>query len=343
MKKILVIIDGMQDEPIPAFNGKTPLEEAYMPFLDKMRIEGRISRHTTVPDGQEPATDVALLNILGYKLQREFSSRSWFEALGAGIEVNENDLCLRCNLISHSDNTILSHCGMGITDEISKLELEILKNNFENDRFHLYHLGGFRNILVIKNCKAMVKCNAPHNLLGSGTNNLQILSDDKEIEGKINNIIRQSLVLLKDFPSNGISLWAPGKDPHLSRKIKGTVIAGTPLVKGIGRATGMNVVKIEGATGDENTDLKKKIAAAFEAIGHEDFVLLHVEAPDEFSHRRDPIGKKHFLEKIDREVFSSLVKDFSGITIRVQADHATSSLTGKHLMQEIEVIEYRNL
>lgn len=343
MKKILVIIDGMQDEPIPEFNGKTPMEVARMPVLNKMKRLGKFYHCKIIPDDLEPTTDNALLSILGYTPNHRYSSRSWFEALGAGIEVNENDLCLRCNLISHSKGILTSHCGGKLSNDLCKKELEIIKQNFENEKYHFYSLGGFRNLLVIKNCNATINANPPHDLLGCEINNLRIDSDDSELSKELNNMTHASFILLNNYQANGIAFWSPGKPPVISHKISGSMIAATPLVKGIGRAIGMNVIEVEGTTGDEKTNLKAKVDVTFKAINQDEFVILHIEAPDELSHRRDPVGKMKFLEKIDREVFLSLLKNFHNIEIRIQADHATSSLTGKHLQQDVEIVEYQNI
>lgn len=340
MKELLIIIDGMDDEAIPQLNGATPVAAACMPALNFMRRNGRSFHEISVPDGIEPATDTALLSILGYDLTGNLSSRSHFEALGEGIELEDTDLCLRCNLISHNDGVITSHCAEGITPEECHHAIAILKERFDDESLRFYSSGNFRNLLILKDCTARIAVTGPHNLIGATLSSLHIESDDTILKETLNRVVRESAVLLQNYKANGIALWSPGVAPKINHKIKGALIAGVPLVKGIAKAVGLTFFKAVGTTGDENTNLSAKLDAVFSALSQEDFVILHIEAPDELSHKRDWQGKLKFLEKIDSEVLQPLLEKANDVKIRVRADHATSSLSGRHLAIPVEVTEF---
>ncbi len=342
MKKMLIILDGMDDEPNPNLGNLTPSHYADMPALRYMRKNGVISMQNTIPAGNQPGTDVAVLNILGYNIPENFSSRSWLEALGCGIEAKEDDLCLRCNLISHSNGLLTSHCGEGVSSQQCHEIIDTLNNRFGNRGLEFHGNGSFRNLLIVHDSNASIKANPPHTLLGMPRSKLLIESDDKELADTLNQCIIESRDLLKDYPANGISLWAPGSSIHLEKyKEKGALISAVNLMKGIGKAIGLYVPEVKGATGDENTDYRAKLQAALSALESYDFVLLHVEAPDEISHKRDSLKKVSVLEDIDRELLAPLLKENIELEVTVQSDHATSSLSGMHLDCPVEVVKFK--
>lgn len=340
MKKLLIIIDGMDDESIPALGNKTPRQFACMPALNYMREKGNVSFQSTIPPGNEPATDVAVLNILGYDVPSGFSSRSWLEALGAGIEVGDNALCLRCNLITHSSGILTSHCGDGITAGQCSEITELLNAHFGVDRLKFHGSGTFRNLLTVQGAKAHVNAVQPHTLMGESVSKLLVSSDDSDLAAILNRCIVESRALLSSYPANGIALWAPGHSTKISHKICGALITGVNVMRGIGRATGLSVVDVAGATADEHTDYSAKLRAALDAFNEHDFVLLHIEAPDEVSHKRDSLLKVMVLEEIDRKILAPLLKANINLEITIQSDHATSSISGKHLDCPVEVIKY---
>lgn len=342
MKRLLIIIDGMDDEPIPALDNRTPASYAHMPALGHMRAYGKSSSMQTVPDKMEAATDVAILTILGYRIDPDFSARSWLEALGAGIHVDDNDLCLRCNLITLKDGILISHNGMAVNECESKAIMERLGSFLDSDKLTFHYAGGFRNILIIHDCTATVKALPPHTLIGQPVSRLNITSDDTVLEKNLNKCISESRHILHGHTANGISLWAPGRPTSFHPSTKGTVVAGANVVKGIGHATGMSVTEVAGATADEHTNYTAKLQAALKALENDDFVLLHIEAPDEASHQHDWLKKIRILEDIDSYVLTPLLKYDGNLQITVQADHATSSLTGNHLSTPVNVITFSN-
>ena len=340
MKKILLIIDGMEDEPIPALGNIAPKEAAYMPGLDFMRLRGQMDKVSTIPAGCTPSTDVALLSLLECKIPRSISSRSWLEALGMGVDVGDSDLCLRCNLISHDGGILLSHCGDGVSDNESRGIIDFLNSRLGGGRLRFYHGTGYRNLLVVKDCHAQVSARAPHDLLGHPVGELCVASPDSGLAAALNRCIDDAMKLLHGRRSNGIALWSPGRRLSLDRRIGGAVVAGVDLVKGIGRAVGMDVVDVAGATGNVDTDCAAKCRAALAALADHDMVLIHVEGPDEASHRLDFMEKVAMLERIDRDIITPLLKSGMDIELTVQADHGTSSLTGRHLDCMVERVTY---
>lgn len=341
MKRLLIIIDGMDDEPIPAFGDQTPSYHAHMPALRYMRQHGVVSRLTTIPPGSVAGTEVAVLRILGYDLQAGCSSRAWFEALGAGVPVSEADLCLRCNLISHRNGVVTSHSGAGISAEECAQIIDLLNTNFGTGKMEFHGTGDFRTLLILRDCNANVAATPTHTLIGRTLSELFVSSDDTALAGTLNDIIIQSAKVLAGHKANGISLWAPGRPMQFSRQTEGAVIAGVNIMKGIGRAVGMTVYEVEGATGDEDTDYRAKYNAAMSALGKHDFVLLHVEAPDEASHQRDSLKKVRILEDIDRLILTPLLREEINVDVTVQADHVTSSISGRHLDWPVEETQFK--
>lgn len=342
MKRLLIIIDGMDDEPNPMLRNMTPAYFADMPALRYMRDNGYVCRQNTIPAGNPPGTEVAVLNILGYDVPTDFSSRSWLEALGLGIEINKDDLCLRCNLITHRNGTLTSHCGEGVTERQCHEIVDLLNTRFGNDRMEFHGNGDFRNLLVVHDAHASLRAEAPHTMIGKPVSHLNIQSTDMALGKMLNRCITESRNVLKDYPANGISLWAPGRAlPPSANKRNGAVIAGVNVIKGIGRYVGLSVIDVPGATGDEYTDYRAKLRAALDTLKKYDFALLHIEAPDEASHGRDCMKKVRVLEDIDRKLLTPLLREASNIEITVQSDHATSSRTGMHLDIPVEVITYK--
>ncbi|MDE5585680.1 MAG: hypothetical protein K2I92_04960, partial [Muribaculaceae bacterium] len=321
----------------------TPGEVAFMPGLDLMRNKGRTRMMTTVPYGNPPSSETAILNILGNHVGPCFSGRTWLEAIGCGIDVSPGDLCLRCNLIRAEDNVIVSHGCELPTEEEAKRIIECLNRFFGNDTLSFHSGKGYRNLLVIKDSKAEVLAYPVHELIGRDVSFLSIRSNDPEMQDLLNSIIHRSRDILSKAGNNvnAIALWSPGRQPDMKfNQLQGAVIAGTNLVKGIGKVCGMKIIDVVGATGDLNTDYSGKCEAALTALEDNELVILHIEAADEASHLRDPKQKVEILEKIDRHVITPILKCGKELEIVVQADHATSSVTGRHLNQPVEVITY---
>ena len=345
MKKLLIIIDGMDDEPSYELGGRTPVEVAAMPALDYMKDKGSVCKMSTVPYGNAPSSETAILNILGNHVVPGFSGRAWLEAVGAGVDVSPGDLCMRCNLIRIEDGVIASNCSRGLAAEEAKDIIEMLGRNFGSDKVSFHYGCGYRNLLVIKDCEADVMADPVNDLVGCDVSGLAVGSNDPDLMYLLNSIIFRSREILSGCGKevNAIALWAAGRKPSMSFiRRPGAVIAGTNLVKGIGKVCGMRIIDVAGATGDRNTDYSGKCRAALAALQDNEFVLLHIEAADEASHQRDPKQKVEILEKVDRQIISPILKCGGDLEIVVQSDHATSSVTGRHLDRPVEVTTYYN-
>ena len=338
MKKLLIILDGMDDEP----GNNSPKNVARMPALDFMRRNGQTESVTTIPEGKSPATDVALMNILGYNPGASFSGRTWLEALGAGIQPDDDDLYLRCNFITIDSSGKIQKASSDVTKAQAQETTEILNQRFASDKLRFYNGTGYRNLLVVKNCQAEVTVPPTYTILGKDVSQLAVTSDDADLQCCLNDIMVQSRQYLNisTHGTNGISLWAPGRTLKIDHEVEGAVITGVDLVKGIGKAFGMDVVNVEGATGNIDTDYSAKLQAALKALSFHDFVMLHIEAPDEASHTLNPQLKAEVLETIDRLILQPIIESDIEMEVRVQSDHATSSITGQHLDVPIEVIKY---
>ena len=343
MKELLIIIDGMDDEPNPLLGYKTPKDIAYMPGLEHMRNSGISSMISTIPDGFKPSTDTALLNILGCSMLCGNTGRSWFEVIGAGIDVKKDDLCIRCNLVRLNNNILDSHSADSLSEKEVSTLIDILNRYYSDEKIRFYKGKGFRAHLVIKDCKADVEAIPPHELLGKDISSLEIESSDCVLKSFLNKIIHDAPIIIEEngFKNIGIALWSADKMPNIRfNNLNGALISGVNLVKGIGKALNMRIIDVEGATGDSNTNYYGKFQAAINALKSEDFVLIHIEAPDEASHNRNPWKKIEILEKIDKFVLSPLFDLNFNLNIKIQSDHATSSITGQHLDIPVEKVEY---
>lgn len=315
-----------------------------MPGLDYMCRKGTSRMMMTIPIGNSPSTDVAVPNILGYHVPPKFSGRTWLEAIGGDIEIKAEDICLRCNLIRTENNHVMSHSADNISDNDAKVIIDKLNEVFGTKRISFHSGKGYRNLLRISNCNSEITVTPVHELLGKEVTSLLVKSSDIQLQQSLNHIITKSADILSgmSYRANGIALWAPGRQPiHPFHHISGAMVAGVNLVKGIGKAFGMEVMEVKGATGDCNTNFTGKLHSAIEALSTHDFVILHIEAPDEAAHNKNPKQKIEVLETIDRLILSPLLEQHLDIEIRVQADHATSSITGRHLNLPVKVITYR--
>lgn len=297
----------MDDEPIPELGNLAPASYAAMPALAFMRAHGEVSCKQTIPSGFEPSTEIALMNILGLHIEPSLKIRSWLEALGGGIDVKDNDLCIRCNLIAHNNVNIVSHCGFNPCYKESNVIIDLLNQHFASDDFRFYCYGNYRNLLIIRNCRSSIVARTPHSLVGHSVNLLNVDSDCHNLAKRLNHCIAEARKILKGHKANGIALWAPGHVVKFDAYIPGSVVAGVNVVKGIGRAIGMNIIDVPNATGDEFTDYEAKLEATIDALKKDDFVLLHIEAPDEISHQRNWKKKIKTLEEIDRLILHPLL------------------------------------
>ncbi len=362
MKYLLVIGDGMADNPVPELGGRTPLEAAEIPHMDALAAQSLLGSVRTVPEGMPPGSDTAILSIFGCDPRRYFTGRSPLEAAGSGIALRPGDVSYRCNMVALSDGdgpfaekTMLSHSAGSIDGEDSMAVVTWL---FQDPEFRAaaeaLHLRveptpSFRHIAIqAGGDTAGMVATPPHDILGQkigphalhGSGNADALWQlmalaNRRLEHHPYNEARRARGLL---PANGIWFWAEGTAVELPNFLEtyhktGSVISAVPLVHGIGALVGLKMVHVEGATGETETNYEGKVRAALDCLAAgDDFVCIHVEAPDEATHNGRLDEKLLSIEYLDRRVLAPLVAGLRGQDFRLLllSDHKTLMSTRTH-------------
>jgi 2,3-bisphosphoglycerate-independent phosphoglycerate mutase len=343
IKYILLVGDGMADYPLEELGGKTPLEVAKTPYMDRIAA-CRIGLVKTIPEGMEPGSDVANLSLLGYDPQKYHSGRAPLEAASMGITLRAEQVAFRMNLVTldlRSDREIfmISHSAGDISSEESVKIVEDLKKELDLPWIEIYKGVAYRHLLLWENGPEQELTIPPHNVLGQNiAPYLNHSSGDP-----IPELIKRSWRILKEHPinarrrraglyeANSIWLWGQGKSPNLplfSDKygLKGGVISAVDLLKGIGVNVGFNPIHVNGATGYLNTNYQGKAEAALKGLASLDFIFLHVEAPDEAGHKGNYKDKIQAIEDFDQKVVGIVMeglKDIEDCRIMVVSDHLT--------------------
>lgn len=365
MKYILVLCDGMGDYPVPELGGKTPLEYARTPNMDKLAKTARIGLVKTVPDGFTPGSDVANLGVLGFDVRKCYTGRSPLEALSMGVEMHENEIAMRTNLVTLSkdepfENKIMKDYSAGeISDEEASVLMAAIKAELSTDKFVFYKGVSYRNCLIVKGALPNEDLTPPHDISGRRIGEyLPKGALGKQLEA----LIRKSYEILSVHPinverekqgknpANSIWFWGEGTKPSIpsfqSQYGKtGTMISAVDLLKGIAVGSGMQNVSVKGATGTIDTNFLGKAQAAIDALeSGRDFCMIHLEATDECGHQRDPKGKAKSIELIDEKVIGTLANHFekSGedYALLVMPDHYTPVSLGKHTAEPVPFMLY---
>ncbi len=339
MKYIIFLGDGMADLPIKKLGDVTPLQYANTPMLDNIASHGKVGMLQTVAKGFEPGSDVANLTVLGYDTRQCYTGRASLEAAGtgSGIQLKAADTVYRCNFVEIEGGIMKDYSAGHIDDKAAgKLAKKLNKELGEPD-IDLYHSVGYRNIIVWHNGK-LVNCIPPHNISdkyfkpflpkGDGSDFLM------QIMAKAGKIIEQD----KSSKATDIWIWGGGTKPQLENFEKrfgvgGTVISAVDLIRGIGRLTGLNAPKIEGATGTINTNYTGKVDQAIAALKKDDFLFCHYEAADEASHTGDLDQKIKAIENFDHLIVAPIMKELNSYRrwrVAVLPDHATPIKTKTH-------------
>ena len=339
-KYAILVGDGMADYEIPELDNKTPLEYASTPNMDYLASQGHVGLVSTVPEGFIPGSDVANLSLLGYDPTQYYSGRAPIEAASLGIKLGPEDTAFRCNLVTIIDGIMVDYSAGHIgTNEACKL-INDLQQALGNDQVQFHPGSSYRHILVVKNFPQGLKCTPPHDITdqnidafmptGTGEKCIQeIMSKSRKILEQVRpNLTRNTN---DEKTATDIWLWGHGKSltiPKLEDRfgLKGSVISAVDLVRGLGLLAGLHVRMIDGATGYLGTNYSGKVQAAQEALENEDFVYLHVEAPDETSHEGSLQKKIQAIEEFDKCVVGEMVayqKQNSNLRILIAPDHAT--------------------
>ncbi len=367
MKYIIILGDGMPDYPLEELGGKTPLEYARIPHLDKLTEHGEIGTAKTVPEGLVPGSDVANLSVMGYDPSRYYTGRSPLEAAGMGLKLGNLDLAIRCNLVTLSQDEPYSRKTMldfGVGNLSSSEGAALLADIAEvlgNESLKFYPGVGYRHLLIWENGPAaeLFRLTPPHDLYGR---EVGAFLPAGERGADMLNLMEKSHALLAGHPfneerrqrglapANSIWLWGQGGKPRLDSfqekyGIEGAVISAVDLIKGIGACASLEVLDVPGATGTVETNYAGKVSAALEALqGGLDFVFLHIEAPDEAGHRGKLETKIKAIEEIDAKVVGEMLKgleDFADYKLLAMADHPTPLAIRTHTSEAVPFCLYR--
>jgi 2,3-bisphosphoglycerate-independent phosphoglycerate mutase len=348
MKYILIVPDGMADQPIPELDGHTPLMVAKTPHLDALACAGCIGRVQTVPPGMPPGSDVAALSIMGYDPARYYTGRAPLEAASMGVDLEPTDVAVRCNLITTDGEHIVDYSGGEISSEEGAELMAVIADKLSTPSLRFYPGVSYRNLLVWRNGSVDLKSTPPHDVMGQPIAAHLPVGDG---ETMLRGLIWDSYALLNDHPinrrrieagtnpANMIWLWGQGHAPRLSNftmthGVTGTVISAVDLIRGIARLSGLRAPIVPGATGRLDTNWRGKAQAAERALADHDFVMVHLEAPDECGHQGDLEGKVRAIELCDREIIGPVweaARGYDAARILVLPDHYTPVALRTHV------------
>ncbi|HAP79487.1 MAG TPA: cofactor-independent phosphoglycerate mutase [Ruminococcus sp.] len=365
MKYLVMLCDGMADFPVEALGGKTPLEAADTPCMDRLAKDSEVGLVKTVMDGMKPGSDVANLSVLGYDPKIYYTGRSPLEAGSIGIDMKDTDVSLRCNLVTlsdepeYEDKTIIDYCAGDISTADAKILVDYLAEKLNNDEFKLYSGVSYRHCLIWNNgTMDIAPLTPPHDITGKPIKEYVPKNPNAK---KLYELMKKSYELLKDHPlnkeriakglrpANSMWLWGEGKRANLDDfkekyGIKGSMISAVDLLKGIGKFSNMNVVSVEGATGYIDTNFEGKAEAAIKEFENgQDFVYIHVEAPDECGHRNEMEKKVKAISLIDHLILSPVVdalEKMGDFKVLVTPDHPTPLSLRTHTNDPVPYMIY---
>ncbi|MDY5827638.1 MAG: cofactor-independent phosphoglycerate mutase [Candidatus Limisoma sp.] len=365
MKYIIILGDGMADEPIEELGNRTPLEVAHTPTFDYMASHSRMGLLKTVPQGYHPGSEVANMSVLGYDLPTTFEGRGSLEAASMGIEIENDEMAMRCNLICVENGRIKNHSAGHISTEEASELIQFLNSNLGNENVTFFPGVSYRHLLKIKGGDKRVDCTPPHDVPGSLCRDVmvkEIVAEAKPTADLINDLIIRSQELLASHPinlrrqaegkdaANSIWPWSPGYKPSMATLMQrfgiksGAVISAVDLIRGIGVYAGLKPIEVEGATGLWNTNYEGKANAAIEAIKHCDFVFLHVEASDEAGHEGDVDLKVRTIEYLDSRICKPIIEAVTemneDVRIAVLPDHPTPCRLRTHTSNPVPIMIY---
>ena len=351
-KYAIIVPDGAADEPLEQFDGRTPLEAAQTPNMDKISTVGRQGLVRTVPDGVEAGSDVAQMSLLGYDPRRYYSGRAPIEAVARNIKLALEDWVFRCNLVTIADGRMADHSAGHISTAEAGNLIKELDDQLGGEQI-CFHVGvSYRHLLVFKAMDFDVQTYPPHDHIGTPIDKL--LPRGKGAEILIDLMARSQQIFAdheinkvrKDLGENQVSsiwLWGQGKRAQMERfskrfGLKGAAITAVDLVKGLAKLIGFDLIDVPGATGFIDTNYQGKAAAAIEALDKYDIVFVHVEAPDEAGHGGNAELKKKAIEQVDKYIVGPVfeaIQKFPSWRILVMPDHPTPVRTCAHSAEPV--------
>ncbi len=363
MKYIVLIGDGMADRPLKELEGKTPLQKAFTPNMDRLAREGTIGMVRTIPPGFHPGSDVANLSILGYDPGKYYSGRAPLEAASMGVDLKESDVAYRCNLVTlkfdkEKTRAVMEDYSGGhiSTDEARDLIKEI-NNELGTGAIRFYPGVSYRHLMVWQDGMLDVECVPPHDITGKEIADYLPSGQGEEI---LRNLMRSSVGVLACHPvnreraskgkkpANSIWLWGQGRKPQMptfSRKyaLSGALVSAVDLTKGLGVYVGFEILSVPGVTGYIDTNYKGKAEYSLKALERCDFVYIHVEAPDEAGHSGNCQDKVKAIEDFDALVVGTVLrgaKAFEEYRILLMPDHATPVEVRTHTSEPVPFVIY---
>lgn len=362
MKYVIVLADGMADEPLEQLGGKTPMEVAATPVMDKLAQLGQVGLVSTVPKGMKPGSDVANLSVIGYNPADCYSGRSPLEALSVGVSMEGTDVIFRCNIVTvtedepYEEKTILDHSSGEISTEDADILMDAVREAFNNEEFSFFTGTSYRHITVWKNGEVL-DFEPPHDHLG------QVIGQFLPQNPKFRAMMEKSFDILNNHPlnvkraaegknkANSLWFWGAGTKPALQNfksktGLSGTMISAVDLLKGIAVGAGMQVVNVPGATGSLDTNYAGKAQAALDALLGEgsDFVYIHLEGPDEMGHQGELAHKIKAIEYIDEKIIGAVKDglDAAGEDYRILVlpDHPTPIRCRTHTSDPVPYVLY---
>lgn len=367
MKYAVILYDGMADYPVPCFDGKTPMMMAKKPNFDRLAQKGEVGLVRTVAEGLKPGSDVANLSVMGYDPMKYYTGRSPLEAVSIGVKMADDDIALRCNLVTlsdeenYEDKTMIDYSAGDISSADAAEIIKTVQEHFGGGEFDFYNGVSYRHCLIHHGGTVELgNMTPPHDISDRVVGSYLSTAPTAE---KLVKMMRDSYDLLKDHPvnkrriaegkrpANSIWLWGEGKKPILPLfedlyGIKGSVISAVDLLKGIGIAAGMGVPEVEGATGYIDTNFEGKANAAINELKNgADLVYVHIEAPDECGHRNEPENKVRAIELIDEKVLPIIIGGLEEIgedyKIMILPDHPTPIVTKTHASDPVPYMIYK--
>lgn len=365
MKYVVMLCDGMADEPIAELGGKTPLEYADTANIDRLSKTAEIGMAHTIPEGMNPGSDTANLAVLGYDPKKYYSGRSPLEALSIGIPMEDSDIAIRCNVVTleeadvpFEELKILDHSSGEISTEDAAVLIKAVADELSDERFQYYVGTSYRHCLIDKK-GSVVDLTPPHDIL------TRTIGEYLPKEENLLRMMKRSYEILKDHPINverrrkGLNpanccwFWGAGTKPMLDSfeektGLKGVMISAVDLLKGIAVGADMKVVEVEGANGGLETNYEGKCDAAFDALTKDecDFVYIHVEAPDEMGHQGSYERKVKAIENIDSKIIGPLCEKLNKASVDfrmlVLPDHPTPVRMRTHTANPVPYLLYDN-
>ena len=366
MKYIIILGDGMADEPIASLHNKTCLQAANKPNIDKVAAMGRCGMLDTIPVGFAPGSEIANLSVLGYDVPKVFEGRGSLEAASMGVAIDEGEMAMRCNLICIADGKIKNHSAGHISNEEAEELILFLQKELGNEQINFFPGVSYRHLLKLRGGRKELKCTPPHDVTGTPFAEVMIQAETEEAKASadlLNDLILRSQKLLEHHPvnlkraaagkdkANSIWPWSPGYKPEMKTLMElyglksGSVISAVDLIRGIGVYAGLKVIEVEGITGLYNTNYEGKAQAAIEALRTNDFVYLHIEASDEAGHEGDVDLKIKTIEYLDYRVVQPILEEVASwdepVTIAILPDHPTPCAIKTHTNKPVPFVIYR--